>query len=484
VFLCGLILPRFYISHYGSEANGLVNSINQFLNYIMLLESGVGGVIRAAFYKPLAEQDSKKLSGIVTAGSKFFQKIGLLFVGYVIVLAFVYPKMVSSSFSSFFTGSLVMILGISIFFQYYFGLINQILIQADQKVWITSLTQIVTVLLNAIVVCVMITKGASLHMVKLVSTLIFVIRPMTYFFYVKKHYKIDAKAPADEDAISQKWDGLGQHIAFFVHTNTDVVILSLLNTLKNVSVYSIYQGIISGIGNIVSCLSQGIVSTLGNMLALHEDKTLHTTFDMYELMNSMLVSAFYSTTILCIIPFVRIYMSGVTDANYIQPVFACILIASAAVCSFRSPYSDICFAAGHYKQTSFGAYLEVGLNVSISLLLVKRYTLTGIAIGTLIAITSRTFYYIFYLKKNLLQRKPSKAFAAMGVTLLSVLCCYGFVRFVIRFEISNFMLWIAYGFISLIICSLITFVVFFVFYRERTKALVKKSISVLKKRKD
>lgn len=37
--ICGLILPRAIIGKYGSNVNGLISSITQFLTYITLLES-------------------------------------------------------------------------------------------------------------------------------------------------------------------------------------------------------------------------------------------------------------------------------------------------------------------------------------------------------------------------------------------------------------------------------------------------------------
>ena len=52
--LCGLILPREILIHYGSDMNGLVLSITRFLSYTALLELGIGAVIPAALYSPLA----------------------------------------------------------------------------------------------------------------------------------------------------------------------------------------------------------------------------------------------------------------------------------------------------------------------------------------------------------------------------------------------------------------------------------------------
>ena len=60
----GLILPRFILSAYGSEINGIVQSINQFLGYTVMLECGLGGMIAASFYKPLAYGDNNAISDI------------------------------------------------------------------------------------------------------------------------------------------------------------------------------------------------------------------------------------------------------------------------------------------------------------------------------------------------------------------------------------------------------------------------------------
>ncbi len=42
------IIPRIILSYFGSEVNGLVSSITQFLSYISLVEGGVTGVITAS----------------------------------------------------------------------------------------------------------------------------------------------------------------------------------------------------------------------------------------------------------------------------------------------------------------------------------------------------------------------------------------------------------------------------------------------------
>ena len=482
-FICGLILPRLFISHYGSEVNGLMNSITQFLSYIVLLDSGVGAVVRSAFYKPLADKDERKLSGIVKASDSFFRKIALILVIYMVVLVVVYPRIVKTNHSFMYTSSLVLIIGISSFFQYFFGMTNELLIKSDQKVWVSSLIQIGTLLLNTILTCILIIAGMPVHVVKLATCFMYILRPMVFYAYVHKHYHLDPDAKPDKEALNQKWDGLGQHLAYFVHKNTDVVILTLMDSLKNVSVYSLYQGIVTGIENVVTSLAQSITPTLGNMIALHEADKLHQTFDMYEMLNAMLISVFYTTTALCIVPFMSLYMKGVSDANYIQPIFAYFLIASDAMYVFRCPYLDTCSAAGHFRQTNPGAYAEAITNLVVSLLLVTRYHLAGIAFGTFLGMTLRTIYLIFYLRKNILVRPAKKAFGTMGVTGMAMFVSFYCVKVVFRFPITNFGMWVLLGFASIIVCIVFTLLFFFLVYRQRTIVLITKCVSVFRKQK-
>ena len=99
----GFIVPKIIITSFGSSVNGLVSSITQFLAYISLLESGIGPVIKASLYKPIANKNKKEISDVLKASEKFFKTISFIFIIYLLILAFVYPLIVSSEFGYFYT---------------------------------------------------------------------------------------------------------------------------------------------------------------------------------------------------------------------------------------------------------------------------------------------------------------------------------------------------------------------------------------------
>ena len=87
--ICGFVVPKLMIQKYGSETYGLVTSITQFLAYITLFESGIGLVTKSALYKAIASKNKKEISSILHYTQKFFNKILLIFVFYIVILCFI-----------------------------------------------------------------------------------------------------------------------------------------------------------------------------------------------------------------------------------------------------------------------------------------------------------------------------------------------------------------------------------------------------------
>lgn len=403
--VCGFILPRYFLLYYGSEVNGLVSSITQFLGFISLAECGVGAVVQSTLYKPLAENDMLSVSKIVVSSERFFRRIAYILLGYTAVLMLAYPLITTDSFDYFFTLILIVVISVSSFAQYYVGMTYKLLLNADQLGFVQHIIHAVALIINAVLCVLFMKSGASVQIVKLTTSLIFVIQPLLLSAIAKRRFKIDRKVELTEEPIKQKWNGLAQHIATVVLGNTDTVVLTLLSTLENVSVYAVYHMVVNGVKQIVVSMTNGMQAMFGNMLAKNETDQINLAFNRIEWLLHTLVTFVFSVTAVLIVPFIKIYTADITDADYIVPAFAyMITLAQAAYC-FRLPYNIMVLAAGHYKQTQWSAIFEAVINVVLSVILVFRFGLIGVAIGTFVAMAYRTVYLAVYLKKNILCRK-------------------------------------------------------------------------------
>ena len=440
--ICGFIVPRLIIGNFGSNVNGLVNSITQFLAYITLLESGFGPVVKSVLYKPIAKKDKTTIQEILKTSEKFFRKISYIFLAYIIALCIILPLIVSNEFDTIFTTSLVLIIAISTFAEYYFGMTYKLYLQAEQKTYVISIIQIATLVLNTIIIVALIKLGASIQVVKLVSAIIFVFRPILQNIYVKKKYKIDLKQADGKYKIEQKWDGLAQHIAYVVHTNTDIVILTLCSNMAEVSVYSIYAMIVTKVKNIVQSFKAGIDAAFGDMLAKGEQDNLKIAFKKYENFYLTIATILFSATFFLIVPFVSIYTKGITDVNYIRPTFAYLMVIAEFIWAIRQPYNDLVKVAGHFKQTRTGAWVEAISNIVISFILVWHFGIVGVAIGTLFAMFIRTIEFMYHSYKYILNICIWDAFKRLIVIIIQV-CIVGVIVYkLLQSDIDNYTTWV------------------------------------------
>jgi len=178
----GFIIPRIILTTFGSEANGLVSSLTQFLNYMALFEGGLSAVVLANLYKPLAEKDMEKASQVVATTRKFYNKLAIGFLIYTLALAVLYPIFTKSSFSFEYISLMTLILSINTFVRYAFSISLRLLLQADKKVYIISLTQILVVVLNIIAFVILKHIWPNLHFMEFVSALVFLLQPIVYIW--------------------------------------------------------------------------------------------------------------------------------------------------------------------------------------------------------------------------------------------------------------------------------------------------------------
>lgn len=468
----GLVVPRIILTSFGSEVNGLVSSLSQFLNYISLLEGGLTGVIMAALYRPLANKDYVKVSGVIKAANSFFKRIAVVFVIYTLILAAVYPLVVKTPFTWEYVFSLTIIISLSLFIQYFFALSYRILINADQKGYVVYLTLMLFTAVNFVFTILVVNVWKEIHVLKLMSAVAFLIQPIVFNYYVNKHYPLDKSAQPDKKALSQRWDGFGQNIAFFIHSNTDVVVLTLFSTLADVSVYSVYMLVISALKTLVSAISSSLAPSLGNSLATMSNKEANDMFDNYEFGMSFITTFAFTCGALLITPFVQIYTRGVTDASYYQPLFGYLMMAAEAVYCFRDPYVNVAYVSGKFRETAAYAYIEAGLNILISAFLVFRFGLVGVAIGTLIAMIFRMVSHMVYLNNHLIKRPLKSSLKCIGVFFGDVVISSVLVKVFVRFSANNYFDWVWQAVITASIVLITMLIASCVFYKKCLSSLI------------
>ena len=122
---------------------------------------------------------------------------------------------------------------------------------------------------------------------------------------------------------------------------------------------------------------------------------------MYEFVYFSIITIIYSCTILLIIPFVKLYTEGITDANYVQGLICIyILVFAYFIHALKTPYHSLSNTAGKFKETQKGAWVEAISNLIISLILVHQVRISWVAIGTLISVLIRGIEMTIFATKK------------------------------------------------------------------------------------
>lgn len=480
LIITGLILPRCFLHYYGSEVNGLISSITQFLAFINICDLGISAVVSAAYYKPLADSDTYAISKIFVYSKRFFRIIGFVLLAYVAILLGVYPTLINTTFDFWFTFALIAAMSLSQLGQYFIGISYQLLLNSDQKSYVQLIVNGSTLLVNTIVSVLLMVSGANIQLVKLTTSIIYLLRPLAMYLYVKKNYIIDKSVPIDKSAIPQKRNGIVQHIAYMVYTNTDVMVLTFCSTLQNVSIYSVYTLVTNSIKQIITAATTGVQSLFGNMIARNETDKLKSLYSLYNWGIHTICTILFTVTGLMIVPFVQIYTSGITDTNYNLPVFALLITIAYFFDSLRNCQYVLIRAAGHFKQTQTASLIECLLNLSISIVFVFFFGLTGVAIGTIIATVFFVVYETVYFNKHIVFipiRQFLKQFIVDGLIVAGTIM----IAIQINLFTGSVGSWILQAMVVTLISIAISIIGQLVFYKGNLNAIFKKVLQRIKK---
>ena len=466
--ICGLITPRLLLLAFGSTYNGVVVSATQFLSMITILNVGIAGATRVALYKTLAVNDVLGTSRIVKANKLYMRKVALCVVVFAGILCVAYPLFSHNSLPAAENAALIAIVSISTFAEYFFGLTNSTLLSADQSGYIEYSFRILSTVLNTLLVALLIKLGCNVFLVKLASSIVFLITPAAMNFYVKKKYRLIDDCEPDNSAIENRGAVAFHSVANIIHNNTDLVILTLFTDAAVISVYSVYYLVVGKIRTLMSVFTNGLEAAFGNMWVKKEHERLQKNFRVLEYGLFSFTIVVFSCVGVLLIPFVRQYTSGVHDVNYIVTSLAILVTVTEAMYCVREPYLILVQATGNYEATKRGALIEAALNMGISLALVIPFGMNGVMFGTLVANTFRTVQYALFISNRILQRSLSEIVRRVIWSLLNaglIIGLGGIVRDLVTWQ-EGWMGWICMALVMFGTALAVTAASSVIFYRN------------------
>ena len=138
IFVCGLILPPFLISQYGSEVNGLLNLVKQLMSYFSIVSIGLGISAQVALYKPIADKDWKAINVVLATVKYFYNISGIIFAILVFFSSAIIPFVINSTIPTYDVILIILITGIGSISEYVIISKYKLFLSANQRQYINS----------------------------------------------------------------------------------------------------------------------------------------------------------------------------------------------------------------------------------------------------------------------------------------------------------------------------------------------------------
>ena len=453
LIIAGLLLPPLIISNYGSAINGLINSVKQILNYFSVVSVGLGAAGQVTLYEPLAKKNQKKINYIMNEITTFFNKVSYILLLLIGIFAFILPVLRKGEINEIVVFSIVLICGFGSFLEFKYLQKYKILLLADQKQFITYNVNSQGTIINLLFSIILIYLNAPIIMVQLVATLAYVVRMCLMTNKIKKIYpNLNLKEKSKKVIIKNKKGALFYKMSDIIMNYVPITLVTIIFGFVEVSIYSVYNTIFSSITMIVNVFSSGFASSFGNILVENKNKSIHNSFIGYSFIVRVISFFLYCCSAVLIVPFVSVYIKNTDGVNYMIPSLGMLFAITGLLRALKIPSLTIIDALGKYDKKNIKLnYIEVIINIIISIIASLKFGIIGVLIGSAISYLFRGILLIINIYKNNINESSSKEFIRIILNFLLFCILYFILKDI---TVSSYIGWFIQAFKVAIICGL------------------------------
>ena len=416
--ILGIMIPRLVIVGLGSEANGLLSSVNQMLIYLNLLESGVGTAALQALYSPVAERNRTKINGILSAVSRFYRRISLWYLLIIFSLSLLLPQLIRSELS-FTTICLVVLLsGLTQAASFALQGTYSLLIQAEGRNYILTNMRTVVNIGTSIGKVILLLHGYPLIAIQAMYCAASLLQFIYIGHYVRKSDTwLDFSVKPDTQALSQKKlcfnsSDFRADLSKYRRYSADIC----LRSENGKCLHHVYHAF-GMAATVISTINSSVSFIMGQ--AYHTDRQrFMKLYNAFETYNMALTFSLYCMAHIFILPFLNIYTRGVDDISYVDGWLPVLFVSTYLLSNGRSAAQRVIEYAGHFKSTQKQSLTESAINIIVSFICVFKFGIYGVLFGTIAALLYRTNEMIRYASKNLLMRSAWITYRKWGSFLI------------------------------------------------------------------
>jgi len=437
VLLLGFVSRKIFLGYLGYEVLGIQGLFQNIISLLNISDCGIGLAIICTLYKPLALDDRHLICSLMAFYEKVYHILAIfILTAGLLLLPFISKFMKDAAFSPGTLRVIFLIFVADIVISYLFSYKRSILL-ADQNGYVLSLCYAlynIGLMLAQIIIAVYffnIILFFSLRLVfRIVENIAVSFAVSCKYPYVKEYHA--KKLPPDlRKNIFNNTKALAFHyIGNYLTGGINNIVISTFIGLTAVGIYGNYSVLIVAATGIISQFSNGITASFGNMIAQETKDKILNVFEIAFFINFVIYNMAGVTAFILITPFVRLWMgiSGVLPFNSVLTIVAAFYLSGLS-----QPLGAIRASAGIFQPDKYLHVFIAGLNVFLSVALVKTIGLPGVFVGSLICIFIKEISVLPHIVyKYLFEKTASGYFKLFICSVFSTILSFAVTFYICR----------------------------------------------------
>ncbi len=482
-----MVSRTIFIKIMGVEYLGVNGLYSNILTMLSLTDMGLFTVMMYSLYKPLAENDTERISSLIRYFNKLYNIIAcivaLLGVAFIPIL----PYIVNNSSLEY--GELIkyylLILANNVCS--YFAISKTTLIKADQQVSIIqTVTSVNNILMHIVqIVLLLLIKSYTVYLIvpvviTIINNLILSAITTRKYPYLRKKNDI----PVDNEIKVYIKNNLKSTFVYKAGASiinyTDNILISILLGTVIIGYYTNYLTIVKFVNAIISILIQAVIASLGNY---NSSQSSESKYSMFKLLLIIFygLAAFCAASYFCVFSdFIALWIG---EEYILNNLFLISLVFSEFVACISNPIWMTRETTGLFKEVRYVLLITAFINIVLSVILGKWIGLPGIIFATGISkLVTMFLYEPHILCKRIFNISSAKYWCFVAVLLCACILPVLAGILLQRIQTENILIML----LKVLACAVITTLSFtaFFFKSEELKRIKKTGLNVVLKIKN
>ena len=383
VLLINFLSRTIFIKVLGVEILGINSLFTNTLTLLSLAELGFGNAIIYSMYKPVKENDTKKIAALMNFYKKIYTIViiivsilGISLIPFLDIIVNVEEPI--DHMLLYYLLFLANTVG-SYLFAYKSSIIN-----VQQKIYITKSVSFCALFLQFIIqtTALFITHNYLIYLIiqvscTLLNNIICSIIANKMYPYINEKQVITKE---EKRTIYKNVDAIFLYkLCGTILNNTDNIFISILISTSMVGYYSNYFMIISALSNIVFIVFNSITASVGNLM-VEDDKAKQNNIFLQINLICFIITGFCSLELLGLMNnFISLWVG---KEFILEKRVELIIIINFYIYTIQNPVWVFRDTTGLFKDAKNSAIISAIMNIIVSLILGKIAGLFGILLGT------------------------------------------------------------------------------------------------------